>query len=175
MKLEWLKNPLVKSLLTAIGIYFLWYILYDRLLHPHGGLDQYVISNSISISKFYLQLFNFETFNNSRVLGITSTMGLWIGDPCNAIPLMAIFAGFIIALPGDIKKKLVFIPAGIIAIHILNTIRIAFLCLILLKAPNSLEFNHTYTFTLIIYGFIFFFWMFWVRLVKDDLEKFKQA
>ncbi|NQY66561.1 MAG: archaeosortase/exosortase family protein [Flavobacteriales bacterium] len=175
MKLDWLKNPLVKSLLIAVGIYFSWYVVYDLFLHPHGGLDKIIVRNSIGISEFFLNLFGFETFSNSRVLGIESTMGLWVGDPCNAIPLMAIYAGFIIALPGNIKKKIIVIPLGIIAIHILNIIRIFSLCIILLKAPFTLDFNHTYTFSLVIYGCIFFFWMFWVKIVKADIDNSNKA
>jgi len=30
-------------------------------------------------------------------------------------------------------------------------------------APQYVEFNHTYTFTLFVYGIIFLLWMWWVK------------
>jgi hypothetical protein len=42
-------------------------------------------------------------------------------------------------------------------------LRAAILALIQLKAPEHLDFNHHYTFTVIVYSFIFALWMIWVN------------
>ncbi|MBL4625498.1 MAG: exosortase family protein XrtF, partial [Flavobacteriales bacterium] len=60
-------------------------------------------------------------------------------------------------------RKLWFIPFGIITIHILNVFRVCGLCIILLKSPESLDFNHTYIFTTVIYAYIFLLWYWWAN------------
>ncbi len=86
-----------------------------------------------------------------------------VGWQCDGLSLMALFAGFIIAYPGPWRAKLWFIPAGIVAIHLLNIVRVAALALNQLYSRNTMEFNHHYTFTIVIYGFIFWVWTIWVR------------
>jgi len=113
---------------------------------------------------------------NIRTIGIDGTHGLWIGDPCNGLTLFALFTGFIIAYPGPLKKKLWFIPVGIIAIHFINIIRIVALSLIVYYFPDPevLDFNHTYTFTLLVYGFVFSLWYVWAgKLSGIDSMKSK--
>jgi exosortase family protein XrtF len=105
-----------------------------------------------------------------RTLGIDGTHGLWIGDPCNGITLFALFTGFVIAYPGPVKRKIWFIPLGLFAIHIVNILRIVALAFITLYAPSYLEFNHTYTFTIIVYSFVFFLWMLWANKFSKPEE-----
>jgi exosortase family protein XrtF len=96
-----------------------------------------------------------------RTAGIDGSHGVWVGDSCNGLTLFALFAGFVFAFPGPVIKKLWFIPAGLVAIHLLNVLRVTALALIQYYAPQYLEFNHTYTFTIIVYGFVFALWYLW--------------
>jgi len=150
-----------------LGLYLLWKILYHYILEPWGKLDTLVINDSSLWSLFFLKHLGFETFvgpnPTMRTIGIDGTLGLWIGDPCNGLNLFAFFTAFIIAYPGSWKHKLWFIPAGITAIHFMNVIRITLLCIVVLKKPSWLEFNHTYLFQIIMYGFIFFLWFIWMK------------
>jgi exosortase family protein XrtF len=102
-----------------------------------------------------------------RTVGIDGTHGLWIGDPCNGLTLFALFAIFIVAYPGPWKHKLWFIPVGITVIHFLNVMRITALCIIVMKRPEWLDFNHTYTFQLLMYGFIFGLWWIWIQKLSS--------
>lgn len=169
MKLKQLwKDPLYQFLLKGLGLYAAWYVLYERWLHPLGSLDRMVIRSLEQASYFVLEKLGYSTLaeshvENIRTIGIDGTHGLWIGDPCNGLTLFALFTGFVIAFPGPLKKKLWFIPIGILAIHVLNVIRIVGLSLIIYYFPDPevLDFNHTYTFTMIVYGFVFFLWYLW--------------
>ncbi len=165
MLIHYLKEnrPLVRFLAIACGLYVSWYIVYDLLLHPAKHLDDFVTYNAINLSKKILSFLGFTVYSRNRLTGIVPTTGLWIGDPCNGLNLFALFSGFIIAYPGKIKYKLVFIPSGIIIIHIINIVRIAGLCIVLLYRPGWMNFNHTYTFTIIAYICIFSLWMLWVN------------
>ena len=156
-------KPLIKFLVNAIIIYASWYLLYDLWLHPKRFLDNFVIDITIKFSESLLKFSGFKVFTGYAFIGIEPTDGLDIGDACNGISLFALFTGFIICYPGKLHAKLFYIPFGIITIFLFNVIRVSSLAIIYLYSPTSLDFNHTYTFTIIIYSYIFILWMFWVN------------
>lgn len=164
--MEVFKNPLFHFILKATGLYVLWFLLYELWLHPNHELDLWVIDNIIQISTNILEFVGYVTIHFPydkfyRTLGVDGTVGVWVGDSCNGLSVVALFSGFIIAFPGDWRKKLLYIPFGIITIHLLNIIRISLLAIILKHAPETLEFNHTYTFTTLLYTYVFLMWYFW--------------
>jgi exosortase family protein XrtF len=167
-----------RFILIFIGSYAGWKILYEWLIHPWGYLDRLVINDSSLWAVWVLDVLGFETFQGEhetiRTIGIQGTHGLWIGDPCNGLTLFALFSLFIVAYPGNWKRKLWYIPLGITLIHIMNIIRITALCIITLKSPEMLDFNHTYLFQILMYAFIFLLWYVWIKKlspVKPDAEK----
>ncbi len=164
-----LKNPVTKFLIAVFLFYIGWYCIYNLWLHPAETLDLFIVDLTISSSKFILETLGYTVFTGAdRVIGVDGTGGLWIGDNCNGIALFALFAGFIIAYPGSWKKKLVYITAGILLIQLMNVLRIIALAILDTHSRAWTEFNHTYTFTIIIYGFIFLLWMLWVNRISDN-------
>lgn len=173
-------DPLYRFLLKGLGLFILWYLIYDLWLHPQGSVDMVVIRSLEQMSYFLLEAMGYVTLEashveNIRTIGIDGTHGLWIGDPCNGLTLFALFTGFVIAYPGPLRKKLWFIPIGIIAIHIINVFRIVGLSIIIYYFPDPavLDFNHTYTFTMLVYGFVFFLWYVWATRLSG-LEALQQ-
>ena len=98
-----------------------------------------------------------------RIVGIDGTLGVWIGDPCNGFSLFALFLIFMITYPGPWKQKLWYIPLGLLAIHLVNVLRIVALTIILDNNSEWLDFNHNYTFNIIVYSFVFFLWYIWAK------------
>ena len=157
------------TLLKALGLYVLWFVVYDLWLHPLGKLDRWAI-NSISITASgVLKLMGYTLLPEPppeeviRTIGIDGTHGLWIGDPCNGLTIMALFAGFVLIMPGNYKAKLWYIPLGLAVLHLANILRVVGLCLVLKHYPTSLEFNHTYSFTIVVYSIVFALWMYWIN------------
>ena len=171
---RFISNPLIFFLFKAFILFSFWIVVYEIWLNPIGTFDLFVIDKLIIQSGYVLELFNYNLIpdviydTEFRTIGVDGTHGVWIGDPCNGLTVFALFTGFIIAFPGNWKKKLLFIPFGIITIHILNVIRVSALCVILLKSPESLDFNHTYVFTSIIYAYIFLLWYWWADKLSLD-------
>lgn len=158
------KNRIVKFITIGLAVYLSWYLIYEFWFKPNQWLDLFVVDNTIAISNFILNLFNYTTFTGEeRLLGIDGTPGLWVGDKCNGIELFALFSVFILAFPGSWKKKIWFIPFGIITIQVLNIIRVVCLAIIQLYFIEWTEFNHTYVFNVIIYGYIFLLWIVWAN------------
>lgn len=168
-----LKNPIIRFLIFLFSFYILWFATYKTWIQPQETIDLLVIDLTISVSKFILETFNYNVFTGTeRVIGVDGTGGLWIGDNCNGITLFAIFTGFILAYPkGKWWKKLIYILTGIALIELLNIIRVVVLAILDTKSRAWTEFNHTYTFTIIIYAFIFLMWMFWVNRAEKNTTK----
>ena len=150
-------------LLKAIALYLIWFLVYDNWLLKDGLVDDFLISHLVSATEFMLNLMGYDVFTYSDAVGVDGTHGVLIGAPCNGLSLFALFAGFIIIFPGKLTYKLIYIPLGLLAIHILNIFRLVGLAMVVVYKPESLEFNHKYTFTVIVYAFIFAFWMIWVK------------
>jgi exosortase family protein XrtF len=72
---------------------------------------------------------------------------------------MILFAAFVIAFTGKLKKTLLFILIGITIIHILNILRIALLTMALYYYPASQHLLHGVIFPLIIYGVVVVLWV----------------
>ena len=157
-------KSIVLFLLKLFSLLIVWLILESSNVLNSSGLNNGIISNLVFFSEWLLQSLGYDVFSDSDIVGITGTSGVLIGAPCNALDLMALFLGILILLPGKILFKLLFALAGMFVIHILNLIRVIALILILKSSPELLEFNHNYTFTLIMYVLIFFGWVLWIRL-----------
>lgn len=174
-----LQQPIVRFLLFFAGLYVLWFLVYDLWLHPEESLDEWIIQWTIYISEHVLQLFGYTIYTDGgRVIAVAGTSGLYVGDSCNSITLVALFSGFIIAWPGIIKRKIIYILLGSFFIFTLNVIRIMVLCILETYSRAYTEFNHTYTFTFLMYAFIFLLWYLWVEKYsgiktseKKDAEK----
>jgi exosortase/archaeosortase family protein len=171
--LAYLKNPITRFLIFLFSFYILWFVVYKTWIQPQETIDLFVVDLTINVSKFILETFNYTVFTGTeRVIGVDGTGGLWIGDNCNGITLFSIFTGFILAYPkGKWWKKLIYILTGITLIELLNIIRVVALAILDTKSRAWTEFNHTYTFTIIIYAFIFLMWMFWVNRAEKNTTK----
>ena len=155
---------MVKFLAVGFVLYISWFALYEWWIHPMGWVDQTVIDSTLNSSQRILEWMGYVVEKNSdRMVYIKGTPGLFMGDSCNGISLFALFGIFIVSFPGKILSKIIFIPAGILFIHLLNILRVTALCVIETYSYSMTEFNHTYTFTILIYGFIFGMWLFWIN------------
>lgn len=153
--------------IKAFALYLLWFIVYDMYLAPAGNVDAWLNHRVAEDGTALLNLFG---YNGSTTPGINQTVMqldkrdiLGVGNSCNGLELFALFTGFILCFPGKMKTKAWFIPAGILIIHLANIIRAAILVLIQKYSPEHLDFNHHYTFTIVVYTVIFLLWMLWVN------------
>ena len=165
----WLKSPVSYFLVRIFALYIFWYFIYNLWLHPHTGLDLSLVKITIRFAQLLLESAGYNTFSWARTIGISGTQGLIVGDPCDGIALFATFTAFITAYSGPVLKKMVFIPLGILSIFLLNVLRVFALTIMENYSVELTEINHNYTFTIIIYAYIFFLWMLWVsKLGKDN-------
>lgn len=145
-----------------------WYLAYELVIHPWAVLDHLVIDSLIRLSGSALELLGYSLLPEPpnaemiRTIGVQGGHLLWIGDPCNGVSLFAVFALFLMAYPGPRRHKAWFIPLGLLTIHLINVARIASLCIVVSINYELLNFNHDYTFYVIVYGWVFLLWYLWV-------------
>lgn len=150
-------------ILKGLALYLIWFLIYDNWLLKDGMVDHFLIQHLVDSTQFFLNFLGYDTFQYADSVGVDGTHGVLIGAPCNGMDLFALFAGFIMIFPGKVKHKLFFIPLGLLIIHILNIIRLVGLAMIVVYFPKSLEFNHKYTFTFIVYAVVFLMWVIWIK------------
>jgi exosortase family protein XrtF len=177
----WWNDRFKRFIGLAALLYTAWYVGYEIYLQPLTGIDRYVIDNLVLLGSFVLKGLGYDLIPTPpedvsiRTIGIDGTHGLWIGDPCNGLTLFALFSIFVIAYPGPIRKKAWFIPLGLISIHLLNVLRIVALSIIVTYDYAYLDFNHTYTFSIIVYGYVFFLWYLWAGNLANRRKESRNA
>ncbi len=158
-------------LITFLGLLGAWYFIYEVFIKPSSYYDSLVI-NSIAVqSGGVLNILGFETevlnFSGEGSLAnyvrIVGTDGVVIGAGCDGLILLALFVIFILSAPGKIGHKCWFMPLGVLIIHSFNVIRVSALAWVVKAYPSSLEFNHDYTFKIIVFGVVFFLWVCWIK------------
>ena len=157
---------LIRFILMVIAMYLVWFFGYEQWLALDGRLDTALCIQISRASAALLHTLGFAATLDSaspNVLQMNGQAAVIVGIPCNGLILYALFSGFVLAFPGPWQRKLWFIPLGIALIWILNVMRVAALALNHHYAHQSVDFNHHYTFTFVVYGCIFGLWMLWAR------------
>ncbi|MDB5268243.1 MAG: hypothetical protein JWP58_1283 [Hymenobacter sp.] len=166
-------RQLRRFLLITGCMYLLWFFGYEQWLALDGRLDLALCGNITRASVRLLQTAGFDAAvspQNPYLLLMGGHPSVIVGIPCNGLVLYALFGGFVLAFPGPWRRKLWFIPAGMVLIWILNVVRVSALAINQHYAHQSVDFNHHYTFTFVVYGCIFGLWMLWAKrlAVRDN-------
>ncbi len=174
-KLNVLNNQLVRFFLRFFVLLSAWFVCYNLLLKPARVIDKpltnflakavvkvinYVAppTPSLAYTENAVDKCTYLTQNNKEIFAIF--------DYCNGVDLMFIYVGIIFLLPYTIKRKVAFSIGGLIAINIMNVIRITCLYLIYVYNRNAFDFSHHYLFTLVMYLLIFYGWLLYTKNQK---------
>ncbi len=161
-----------------VGVYLFWK-LYVAITYHIPLLDtlrkqtnDWVAVILIKIMSGFASILGYSTDTSYyRIIVLEGTNGLKIGDHCLAIPAMVIFSMLIIVFPGRWKDKLWFVPLGILLVQGSNLFRLIGL-MFMQKYSNDafFDFNHSYTYLVITYGFIFLLIMLWIKKFAYKIE-----
>ena len=160
-------TPTFRFFGLAFLAYVVWSVAYEQALKPHTSLDEVVIEHMVRSTEAVFEAVGWpvgtypQPATHRDRVGVAGHAGVQIGAPCDGVALFALFAIFILAFPGPISRKAWFIPAGIALLHLANIGRVVVLTRIQATSPEWLEFNHDYTFTVLIYGLVFALWYLW--------------
>ncbi|MET3025050.1 exosortase family protein XrtF [Flavobacterium sp. UW10123] len=163
-----------KPFLIFISIFFLTYIvltiLYKFYLNSYQLQDLDAITmisgqNSEQLLKFlnYDVIIQKSSQNPWQEIILKGRFIARITEGCNAVSVMILFVSFVSAFSGNLKKTSLFIILGLISIYILNIIRITLLIVLMYHFPRYTHFLHDIFFPLMIYGYVFILWVFWIN------------
>lgn len=87
---------------------------------------------------------------------------LYVFEGCNGVNVMIVFAAFLFAFGGPAKAMAIFLPLGLIVIHLFNLLRISLLFSLALNYATQFYYYHKYFFTATLYLVVFGLWALWV-------------
>jgi len=153
--------------LVSLLLYGAWILGYEMVLAPDGRLDQVLSVTVAAVAAALLQAGGVvadTAANAPTTVTIFGEPAVFVGNACNGLVLYALFAGFVLAYPGNVWHKAWFIPLGLAAIFLLNAGRVAVLALNHTYWYHTVDFNHHYTFTFVAYAAILGLWRLWTAL-----------
>ncbi len=120
--------------------------------------------NLVYFSRLVLEALGYDiVVLGNDVIKVRGYGGVGIGNYCLALELFVLFVALVGSYPAPLKHKLWFIPAGVLAIHGINVLRITGLNLLTVYAPAYADFNHHFTFRLVVFVFILVMYSLFVK------------
>jgi len=164
-------SPLTVFLLKAGAVYAVWHLLYDYILLPDGRLDTFLSYSGVSMAAGVLSILGWEIESAGRVIAIFGTGGVEIQNGCNGVELLGLYAGFIIAYPGPMRKRLVLMAGGLLILYFANVFRITAFTLSDLYIPQHWDKFHIYSSYVIFYPLVLSLWYTWT-VISDRQDIF---
>jgi|GEM_PF-1064341 len=158
--------------IKVVGVYAVWKVLHYTVTHSSGILHTGWLKLIEGLGSFYagitstiLNAFGEVTIRQGiKIVYVYSQNNIRVEDHCLAIPAIVIFTFSIILFNGLWKNKLWFIPLGLLAIFIINLIRLVSLSYIFEHFSRKFyEINHSLVYVIITYSLVFSMIMWWMK------------
>jgi exosortase/archaeosortase family protein len=135
---------------------------YSPFLAEHLNYIQWLRSILLNSSAAILNALGFTAITNNTEMLVVGHHGIQVVYSCLGWGIISFFTAFVLAYPKSLKKKLIFIAAGIFTIEFLNVIRFILLGLYWNKNTTKIIDHHT-IFNIVIYIIIAISLYFWVK------------
>ncbi len=161
-------HPVIKLFIAIILLYVGWQVLYQFVLTPGGPFDFWLTKLVTKHSVWILNLTDHDYTLYVNPYGKCSILRdhvriISVNHACNGQVLYPVFMSFVIVTRGPWLNKVAMILLGSIIIYLTNLLRVISLVFVRLHYPKYLDFNHKYTFVLVVYVVIFTLWVYWIN------------
>jgi exosortase/archaeosortase family protein len=160
-EMKW-NNDLLKFIFSVLAVYLSGLVVYESFLLPKTRIDEHLIHALVVVSEWIIQNLGFVTTAHQTsffyTIQIENSVGVWVSPNCDGWMVVWVFLSVWIFLPLKNSWKFAMLPLLVLAIEAVNVLRIVSLAIITKYYPQSLAFNHDYTFTILVYGFVIFLW-----------------
>lgn len=153
---------IIKALALVIG----WNLLYHLLLSPLGIPDTQLTAAVQYGTAKILSVFYADVAQHGPSIFINGVQSINIAPQCNGLELIVLYLGFILCIPSDIRKTILFALAGIAGIYILNILRCSLLGWMYYADYSIADFAHHYAFKMVVYAAVFYGWVLYTRKPK---------
>jgi len=92
---------------------------------------------------------------------------MYVNNGCSGLKQMMQFTLLMMVFPGPWKKKLWFIPLGLLVMHLTNLFRMVGLAVVMNNWPQYWDFSHDNLFRPFFYVIIFLLWVWWVERIRN--------
>jgi exosortase/archaeosortase family protein len=176
-------QPIVDVILFGIIIYFfhwLWWI---------GGLKHFLkefvffnemeqfLATQVALQSAWIMEhimhYPIELLNNS--IYTENKHYVTVLGSCSGLKQFYQWAVLMILFPGPWKKKLWYIPFGLLVIHLFNLIRIITLVIIIEYWPEKWDFIHMTILRPVFYLVIFLLWVYWEEKYRYPKKRKKKS
>ena len=184
-------KPTILFLVKFFGIYLLFSFLYGIYISKYdtaSPAETDPITTYITVScgrtasifgyePSYLWNDHLNAETKSEVtydsISLDGIYAISVEEGCNGVNIIILFIAFIVAFGGKLVNMLVFIPAGILFVHVSNIGRLLLLSLLNVEwGGRAFHFFHKYGFTAVIYLSVLLLWYLWV--VRFSGKSFKK-
>ena len=144
--------------ITAPGSYYSQFL--DEHLNYIRGFRVFLIFMSAEI----LRMLGYQVVTSGTTLHALNTGGINVVYSCLGFGVMSFFIAFVVAWPqNSVKSKLLFIPAGLILIQVLNIARFILITLFWRNASYKSIIDHHTLYNVILYGILLATIYFWIN------------
>lgn len=163
-------------LLKALLCFLIWKLAYHLYIKPHRFFDVPLTQQTATNVQQMLQLIYPKIHFTSTEVVVRSSADFYgitirgdakriitILDPCNALELYILYMLFIICLPSNWKRMLLFIGLGTLGIYVLNIARCVVLTILNMNGSLYVDFAHHYLFAMVVYIAIFAGWALYIN------------
>jgi len=169
----YLENKHVRALVDVM--IFAGIIIFFHLLWWNGGLHKLLLNsfafmeterflawNAFIPSSWLIDhILGIDIRTVDRIMYFPNNNAIEINGTCSGLKQFYQWTILMLLFPGPWKKKLWFIPMGLLIIHIVNILRIVILAIIMNWNPEVWKFSHDWILRPFFYIVIFSMWMVW--------------
>jgi exosortase family protein XrtF len=167
----------------ALILFVVWQFGYKNYLYENqseSGLDWKLNRSLGEQAAFWFNMTGFEArvYANStapHIVSLNHIRVISIDTPCNGIPMMFLYAAFILVYPGSWRRKTWFVLGGLVFLHFLNLCRIIGLSYLSYYAPDFFEFNHKFLFQIVVYSVTISIWLFYILYGSDEKIRIREG
>lgn len=185
------KSDLVRDILVFVFkilvVYFLWRC-FSLIVGPEAqpisermipwlsaafeGFNDILKTSLAQGSAKMIELFGYQPeIVGNNIVKIQGSSGVEIGNYCLALELMVLYVTLVGTYPAPLKLKLWVISSGLVLIHLVNMLRVALLNLMTVHLPEYADFNHHFTFRIVVFIFILAIYSQFVKKAAATVKK----
>lgn len=172
-KLQPIVDVAIFSIITIFFHYLWWHGLKSFLMNfmafqqMEGFLAHQVFLPSAWIVENILA-YPIKTLDNTLYFANNGYVA--VEGSCSGLKQFYQWTVLMILFPGPWKKKLWYIPMGLLVIHLVNIFRIVTLSVIVVHWPQNWDFIHEWILRPFFYVVIFAMWVMWVEKIRGGKE-----
>lgn len=169
-------KPILGILLRFIIIYLVLLLAYQFYLNSFKvqGLDPYsrVIADHVMFiqNKLHYPTLLYNDIPNEQVYFYVKKVYVTrMVEGCNAVSVIILFVSFVFAFYKG-AKTFAFVAAGLLALYIMNVLRIVGLNIVTRDYSQYNKLAHDYLFPAVIYGSVVILWLVWIKFFALENE-----